>query len=71
MVEGVWWLCFGAAEWVEVRALKVLEGGVDSEPRRECVLKVDVEDWDLGMLMRAETACRAFHTPSILSRRGH
>lgn len=44
MVEGVWWLCFGAAEWVEVRALKVLEGGVDSEPRRECVLKVDVED---------------------------
>lgn len=41
LVEGVWWLCFWAAEWAEGRALKVLEGRVDSEPRRELVLKVD------------------------------
>lgn len=39
LVEETWQLCVWAAEWVEVRALKVLEGGLDSEPSAEPVLR--------------------------------
>lgn len=74
--EGMWWLCLWAAKWVEGRKFKVPEGRVDSEPSGEPVLRVEVEGRtcvpkDLGVLMMAERAYRAFHIPSILSQKGH
>lgn len=35
LVEGMWWLCLWAVEWVVAQALKVLEGRMDCEPSQE------------------------------------